>query len=383
MKTSLKSFVITLLVIFCTSAGFIAGYITRTYQSTSQMDFPILKEGYTILRDQGLNPLPTPPAMEYGMIKGMVQAYGDPYTAFLEPVQNELESDSLRGSFGGIGVNIKTDAQGNYLLFPFPDSPAQKAGVQDGDRLLAVEKLSITPETPIDQLQAAVRGPVGEIVSITIGREPDYTPQTIQIKRAEIALPSVTWHIEPSDKRVGVFEINIIAESTPDEIKKAIVDLQGRGATHFIMDLRNNGGGLLNAGIEIARLFVAEGDIIQQQYRGKGIETYRADNKGEFADLPLVILVNQNTASAAEIISGSIQARQRAKLIGYPTYGKNTIQLIYNLRDNSSLHVTAAHWWIPGLEFPKGDHGLDPDISLPEGASEQEVVKAAIRVLFP
>lgn len=383
MKYFKQYYVITLFGVLCLATGFLAGFITHAYAPIFHTNFPVLQQAYLLLRDHGLNTLPDPPALEYGMIKGMIQAYGDPFTSFMEPIQTALESNILQGSYGGIGVRLGNDADGNYVLYPYPNSPAAKAGIREGDRLLAVGNLSIKPGTPLDQVQVAIRGPSGKKVSITVGRSPDYLPQVFNISRQDFPIPSVTWHIEPGKKDLGVVEVNIIAASTPGEIEKAVKDLQNRGATHFVMDLRDNGGGLLASGVDVARIFLKDGDVIQQQYRGKGVETYHVDKPGLLIDIPLAILVNQNTASAAEIIAGSLQARHRAVLIGSPTFGKNTIQLVYTLEDRSSLHVTAAKWWIPGLEFPKGDHGLTPDVSIPgDKQDSQSMIKAAIQTLY-
>lgn len=363
--------------------GIMIGIIAYPRLPMFQADFPLLQQAYILLRDHGLAPLPDSPKLEYGMIRGMLQAYDDPYTIFVEPVQTELEQNVLHGSYGGIGVRMDKDAGGNYVIYPFPDSPALAAGVKEGDRLLAIENMAIDSTTTVDKIQAAIRGPVGQKVSLTIARAPDFSPQKVSVQREEIPIPSVTWHLEPSEPRLGVVEVNIIAASTSDEIQKSVKDLQQRGATAFALDLRNNGGGLLASGVDIARLFLKDGDIIQQQYRGQGVETYHVDHPGIFADLPMVVLVNQNTASATEIISGALQAHKRAVLIGWPTYGKDSIQMVYDLKDKSSLHITAAKWWIPGLEFPKNGHGLEPDITLPDNNQDNSlVIQAAIKELF-
>jgi carboxyl-terminal processing protease len=161
-------------------------------------------------------------------------------------------------------------------------------------------------------------------------------------------------------------------------------DLLARNAQVFILDLRDNYGGLLTAGVDTARLFLSEGEIIQQQYRDQEIETFRVEKAGKLMDIPLAILVNHNTASAAEIIAGSLQANQRAKLIGTPTYGKDSIQLVFDLADGSSLHVTSAQWWIPGLSYPLGGSGLQPDIVVEEVAPQgpDPVIQAAIQSLL-
>jgi carboxyl-terminal processing protease len=386
MKEFKRAYLWTLLAVALLSAGFLGGFVTHDYLSkTGRLggDFPILQQAYSILQNHAYIDLPESTPMQYGMIRGMLQAYGDPFTTFLEPVQSELESHSLQGSFGGIGVRMGNDTQGFIVLFPFPEGPAAEAGVMEGDRLLAVDDLSVSLLTPLDLVQAALRGPVGKPVALELGRPPDYSLVEVTITRREIPLPSVTWHLEPSYPQVGVVEINIIAASTPGEIEKAVADLQERGATHFILDLRDNGGGLLSAGMDTARLFLEEGMVMQQQYRGEDVETFQVQKPGTLSGIPLVVLVNQNTASAAEIIAGALQARGRAKLVGAPTFGKDSIQLIFELQDGSSLHVTAARWWIPGLEQSEGMTALQPDrLVEAENPHSEEFIQAAIQALI-
>ncbi len=146
-------------------------------------------------------------------------------------------------------------------------------------------------------------------------------------------------------------------------------DLQQRGATAFVLDLRDNPGGLLDAGVDIARLFLKEGSVMQQQYRGQEVKTFEVEKPGPLADLPLAVLINHGSASAAEIAAGALQAHRRATLIGEPSYGKDSIQLVFTLQDGSSLHVTSAQWWIPGLQKPVGEQGLQPDILIDPAGS--------------
>jgi carboxyl-terminal processing protease len=158
--------------------------------------------------------------------------------------------------------------------------------------------------------------------------------------------------------------------------------LQTRHAAYFVLDLRNNPGGLLSAGVDIARLFLKDGLIMQQQYKGKDVETFRVDKPGPLDAIPLVVLVNHNSASAAEIIAGALKVNKRASLIGTSTFGKDTIQLVYDLQDGSSLHVTSAHWWIPGLDPPLGGNGLQPDIPISpdlENTTPDPFIQAAIQ----
>ncbi|MFH1635218.1 MAG: S41 family peptidase [Chloroflexota bacterium] len=364
------------------SAVFGAGYLVRAHTHPSAADFPILEQAYGILENHAYDDLPEPPAIEYGMIHGMVEAYGDPNTRFVEPVQHELTTNDLEGSYGGIGARLGLDPEGYVVLYPFADGPAAEAGLLDGDRLIRVDEWEILPETPIDEVVAAIRGPEGERVTIEVARPPEYAQIEFTIKRQAIPLPSVTWHIEAADLHLGVIEVNIIAASTSEEIQNAVNDLQERGATHFVLDLRGNRGGLLDVGVDIARLFLSEGLIIQEQYRGQPVESYEVEEPGPLAEIPLVVLVNTDTASAAEIIAGALQSQGRALIIGTHTYGKDSIQLVFDLKDGSSIYVTAAKWWVPGLDLPIGEGGLQPDIVIStEGADGDPFIEAARSLL--
>jgi carboxyl-terminal processing protease len=145
-----------------------------------------------------------------------------------------------------------------------------------------------------------------------------------------------------------------------------------------VVDVRNNGGGLVEAGVDTARLFLKSGIVIEEQYRKQPIVTFEVEREGPFADLPIVVLVNRGTASAAEIFAGAIKGQNRAPLVGTPTFGKDTIQLVFSLSDGSSLHVTSAHWWVPNLEPKIGGNGILPDVPLDETADESQQLQAAI-----
>lgn len=378
-----RGFFFSIIALLCTTLAFVSGFYVHAGMNPSLEKFSVLNQAYDILLNHAFKDPPAKPSLEYGMIRGMVQAYDDPYTIFVEPVQHELETNSLEGKFGGIGVQLNRDQDGNVILFPFPDSPAIKAGIQEGDRLLEVGDLKISRDISIESIQAAIRGPEGERVRLLIAHPPDSTPVEITVERKTIPLPSVTWHLNPDNPELGVVQVNAIAASTPDEILEAVNDLQSRGGTHFVLDLRDNGGGLLSTGVDTARLFLSEGVIIEQQYRNQGVETFRVEKPGPLADVPLAILVNQGTASAAEIIAGALQAHQRATLVGSPTFGKDTVQLVFDLDDGSSLHVTAGRWWIPGLPTSDMGNGLQPNVVLSAGDENPDAAMvAAGKVLF-
>ncbi len=367
------------LQVMVVAAAFAAGfYFNRWYTSG---DLSLVSRALQILKDNAYDPLPQPTTLQYAMIRGMLQAMNDPYTTFFEPPQAELQSNQLEGKYGGIGVRLERDSDNYIYLYPIPGSPAEIAGILEGDRLLAVDSTTVTPQSTYDEVQAAIRGPVGQVVKIRLGRPPAYDPLEVNVKRAEVALPSVTWNQAAEDSRVGVIQVNVMAETTPDEITKALLDLHQRGSTYFVLDLRNNGGGLVESGVDTARLFLKSGNVMQQQYRDQPVKTFTVEKPGQFSEVPLAVLVNQSTASAAEIAAGALQAQKRALLVGTPTYGKDSIQLVFDLGDGSSLHVTAARWWVPGLLPGIRGNGLIPDIRAADDDPETPLAKA-IQILI-
>lgn len=380
----------SLLLITALALAFAAGYLANDLFARYASDTPLLEEAISIFETHALHPLPEQKELEYGMIRGMLEAYGDPNTIFLEPPQHELQSNQLEGTFGGIGVKIERGERG-IRLYPFANGPAAEAGILQGDVLLAVDEVWITPEMTNDGIEAALRGPVGQAVRIVIARASAHSDATngapsaaqelsFEIRRAEVALPSVVYHPLEREPRAGILQVSIIADTTADEMVSAVQQLQAQGVTHFILDLRENGGGLLNAGINIARLFLQEGEVIEQQYQGKGVERFSVTETGKLSAIPLVVLVNGHTASSAEIVAGALKANGRALLIGEPTFGKNTIQQVFELHDGSSIHITSAHWWFPGLAFPVEGRGLTPDYA--GGQTEVEWMELAVHLLF-
>ena len=337
-------------------------------------DLALLRRSQDILVENTIYAVPSEQELEYGMIRGMLNTVDDPFTRFVPPAENEIQSDQLAGEFGGIGARLERDTQNRWRLYPLPGSPADEAGLQDADILLAVDGQVLTPESSEVDLLALLRGPVGDAVTLEVERKGETL--TFSIQRRQFDLPSVAANLLPEDGRIGLVQVICIAETTAQEITASIEDLQGQGAGALILDLRNNGGGLVNAGVAVARLFLAEGEVMRQQFRDEKEEIFNVVEPGPYTDIPLVILVNGNTASAAEIVAGALVRHDRATLIGAPTYGKTTIQYIFDLQDGASVHVTSGRWWIPGVAFP-----LQPDVILAQDEAEPAYIQAALEVL--
>lgn len=369
----------TVITIISLGIAFTAGFLTNQFINPPELNLPILAQAQNIIQNHAYYELPPDPAMEYGMIHGLVGAIQDPYSAFVEPVQHELTQDTFEGEFGGIGAEVRLEEDQRITLYPFPDSPAEQAGVENGDILTVVDGTEITLEMDIHTVVSMVRGPEGERVQITIQRPPEMTDYEFVIKRQVFQLPSVTWRIIEEHPEIGLVDINLIASSTTQEIRTAIEELRSQQVDKFIIDLTGNGGGILDSGIEIAQLFLHDGDVIlYQHFKGEEQDVYKANSDGEFSSLPMVVLIDQNSASASEIIAGAIQAHQRAPLLGRPSYGKNTIQLVFTLDDNSSVHVTSAVWWLEGGN-PDEAFKLIPDFqSAIENPTQEDLLDLAV-----
>lgn len=365
-----KALVLSIFLVFGLALSFGMGYLFRDLQSLDDLDIGLVEEAYTILNNHALPDPPASPGLQYGMIHGLVAAYGDPYTLFIEPARHELQSDDLRGEFGGVGVRLEKDLEGNIVLYPLPDSPAATAKIGDGDHLLAVDKLAISSTTNLDEAQAALRGPVGTRVSLMIRKPEDISSQTVELERVNFPIPSVTWNIDTDEPRLGIVQISRIAATTPAEVQTAINDLVTQGAQLFVLDLRGNPGGLLDAGVNTARLFLQQGVVIQEQYKNQPVHAYEVEEPGVFSDLPLAVIIDHGTASAAELIAGAIKAQNRGRIYGQNSFGKDSLQLIFELHDDSSLHVTAAKWWVPGLEPPLAGNGVLPDVPVTADADQ-------------
>lgn len=370
-----------LLTIFGLGAAFAAGYLTHQWIYPPELELPILSQAKNIVENHAYYPIPGETDLEYGMIRGLLTSLNDPYASFIEPVQHELEQDTFQGEFGGIGAQVSTNEEGQIVLFPLAESPAREVGILDGDVIDAVNEIQLTPEMDLNQVVGMIRGPVGETVTLKILRPPQMEEFTFEIKRQRFSLPSITWRPLDQYPNIGLIDINLFAASTPTEVTSAIEELQADGVEFFIIDLQGNGGGLLDSGIDLARLFLDDGEILNLQYRGQDIETYKVTKAGPFSELPLVILTDHNTASASEIFAGALQVHQRAKLIGAPTFGKNTIQLIFTMEDESSVHITSAVWWLQG-SGPEEEFTLTPDIEIsPENFSYETVLGSAVEEL--
>jgi carboxyl-terminal processing protease len=326
--------------------------------------YDLLHEVHRLLDDHYLRELPEDTVLEYAAIRGFIGALEDPYTFFIDPPVARSESDVLAGQYGGIGVQIQHAADGRFVLYPFPDGPAAEAGIEAGDVLIAIDDWVIEPDARIDVIDQATRGEVGDDNGVTVrvikhatGEERAYT-----IAFAVIEVPSVVWRQMVEDERIGYVQILRFTSRTPEELQRALQALIDQDIEAWVLDMRDNAGGLLQEAIETADEILNNGVILYETTRTEE-KTYEAESGGIGIDLPLVIVVNHGTASAAELVAGALQDNGRGIVIGQRTYGKGSVQLIFPLVDGSSLHITAAEWFTPN-RTPLDGNGLEPDISM-------------------
>ncbi len=355
------------LMIFSLGAGAGYGahwYLTRnspTPEEASQ--FRLYWEVWHIIQDKFYGDIPEDSVPVYGAIRGALSTLQDPYTIFVEPQPRALEKAELEGQFGGIGAYITRGQAGEVILTPMVDSPAEQAGVQEGDVVLRVDDTPVTPEMTSDQVVLLIRGEVGTQVVLTLQRVGVADPMVVTVTRKNIETPSVEWRTLDQDPAIGYIRIRLFTERTGRELERALQDLREAGITSLILDLRDNGGGLLDAAVDVTSQFLREGVVLYEDRRDESEKFYSVKKGGLALDLPLVVLVNGGTASASEIVAGALQDHGRGSLIGEKTFGKGSVQLVYDLTDQSSLHVTVARWLTPSQHRIDGE-GLKPDLEV-------------------
>lgn len=285
----------------------------------------------------------------YDAIDEMLASLDDPFTRLLRPEQYRSLQVSTSGELSGVGLQINLNSDGQLeVVAPLAGSPAAEAGIEPRDRILAIDETDTTTLT-LDEAATRMRGPTGTKVSLTVQSYQDEgSMRTVELVRDRIALNPVYASLDKrlDDVSIGYLRLNQFSANATQEIAHAVSKLEAQGADAYILDLRNNPGGLLQAGIEIARLWLDEGTIVYTVNRQGMLDSF--DSYGlAITEDPLVILVNQGTASASEILAGALQDNGRATLVGEKTFGKGLIQSLFELSDGSGLAVTVAKYETP------------------------------------
>ncbi|MCR4324349.1 MAG: S41 family peptidase [Candidatus Curtissbacteria bacterium] len=310
--------------------------------------------------------------MVNGAIAGMVRSLGDPYTVFLDPKQNEAIRSELSGTYEGVGIQLGFNKEKRLaVIAPLSQTPAERAGVLPQDLILKIgdrETFDVTLPEAVD----LIRGPAGTKIKLQIAREGQTEPIELEMQREKITVKSVEVNFRDFEgKKVAILKVSRFGETTDSEWDEAVNRVQLEGAKAVVVDMRNNPGGLLSSSVHLASEFVG-GVIVKQQFSDGSVRNLDEDHNGELLNIPLAVLVNGGSASAAEIFAGAIQDKNRGQIVGEKTFGKGTVQDALELPGNAGLHVTIAKWLTP-----KGNsihnEGITPDVTIepPQGQMGQ------------
>ncbi len=373
--TILGAFVALVLLVGTCSTGFVVGRITtpRIPESisllptspaaesdqTSELFVPFW-EAWQLVHEQYIEQPVNDELLMRGAIKGMMEALGDEHSSYIEPSDYESFTAVQAGEYEGIGAWVNTDAEYLTISEPMPGSPAEKAGLQPGDEIIAIDGVDMTGTDP-EVARQHVLGPKGSVVTLTIQRE-GVDPFDVEITRASITVPSVEG--EMLEGKIAYVHIYSFGAKTTQELTTLLEQLMTEDPVGLVLDLRNNGGGYRDTAIEVASQFIGDGVIMYEEYGSGPRDTFNAEPGGLATDIPMVVLVNDLSASASEIVAGALQDHGRAQLVGTVTFGKGSVQVWTPLsNDEGAVRITIARWLTPnGRQIHQ--IGLTPDVAV-------------------
>lgn len=308
-----------------------------------------------------------------GALKGMVESVGDPYTVYLNKKDFQQLSEMTVGSFGGIGIVFGKRGNDYVVISALEDNPGAKAGIKSGDIITAIDDKS-TREMNMEQVANKIRGKYGTTVTLEL-KDKEGKLRKVNVVRAEIKNPSVAGQMLANTK-IGYIRIAIFNENTGDDFAKKYAELEKQGMQALVLDLRENPGGILNAGVDVARMLVPKGPIVS--VIDKNGNKYEETSSLEKVKYPLAVLVDHGSASASEIVAGAIKDTKSGKLFGVKTFGKGSVQSVYRLDNNTAVKITVAKYYTPsGVSIH--NVGIEPDVKveLPDDATVDVQLKAA------
>lgn len=370
MQKKVKISLAALAGIIVLSMVFTAGCLVAlgTPPPTSGPDTNILNQAWSILTREYVVPSKADPAtLNAGAVRGMVESLKDPYSAYFTSDEFKLESSNLQGSFSGIGAQVGLNKENQpVILSPIPGSPADKAGIKTGDVILAVDGQP-TQGLSLTEVVMKVRGPSGTTVKLLIQHQNDSNPVEISIVRAQINASSVS---SQTKGNIAYIKITGFTETTNDDLNKALQAFDLKNTIGIVLDLRDNPGGIVTSVVDVASHFIKQGVIITMQDNQGKRTTQSVNPNGVFTDLPMVVLVNQFSASGSEVLSGALQDYKRATIAGTLTLGKGSYDSFFQLSDGSAIYLTIGRWLTPNGREIEGK-GITPDYTLTQTGDDE------------
>jgi carboxyl-terminal processing protease len=300
----------------------------------------------------------TPQNRVYGAISGMVSSLGDPYTTFLPPTENDVFEGNIEGEFGGVGMEIGKRDGVLTVITPLKDTPAKSAGLQPGDKILAVNS-NTTEDMSVQKAVQRIRGEVGTDVTLTILSEGDSESRDVEITRSTIQVPTIE-----TSRKDGAYIISLynFSAQSAQLFEEALQEFRQSGEDDLVIDLRGNAGGFLQAAVDITSHFLPEDEVVVRENYGDGqTRVHRSSGYGTVpSSTDVAVLVNGGSASAAEIVAGALRDNDAAQLVGEKTFGKGSVQELVELTEDTSLKITVARWLTPG-GVSISENGLTPD----------------------
>jgi carboxyl-terminal processing protease len=348
----------------------VAGTPPAGIPSDAVPEFELMAEAWNLIEARYVDrPAVQPRQMTYGAIDGMVSSLGDTgHSRFLSPEMVQAEQNFNQGQFEGIGVYVQMKDGHLVIVAPIDGSPAQQAGLQAGEIILAVEGTN-TADLPMDQVVGMIMGPAGTSVTLTVLNPDTGQTRDVTVTRARIDVQNVIWHQLPGTQ-VAHLRIVAFSQGVTDDLKKALAEIRRQGLEGIILDLRSNPGGLLDEAVGTASQFLAGGNVLLVKDAQGNTTPVPVQGGGVMTDIPLVVLINQGSASASEIVSGALQDAGRARLVGQTTFGTGTVLNQFDLSDGSALLLATEEWLTPeGRVIWHQGIAPDVEVALPANAS--------------
>jgi len=361
-----RKIIFAFLTILLVGGSFYGGFYLGKRQCKicppQEIDFSLFWEAYHKLQEKFVDKSKIDPQqIIYGAISGMTRSLKDPYTVFFTPQETKRFEEDVQGVFEGIGIEIGVKNDQLQVIAPLEDSPAKKAGLRAGDKILKIND-TFTQELTLEEAVNLIRGPKGTEVRLTIFREGWKEPKEIKIVRDVIKVPS--FDLKFLDPDVVYLKIYQFSGNSPTNFKEIAQKIINSSRKKIVLDLRDNPGGFLDAAIDIAGWFLQKGDpVLIEEFADGKEEIHRANGNSLLSDYKLVILINKGTASAAEILAGALRDNKGTIIVGEKSFGKGSVQELTFLKDQSSLKITIAKWKTPKGKFLE-ENGLAPDIEV-------------------